>query len=821
MSMASPMSFNTKAYSRDIGADLGDCILSQHQSSSRPESPSQRNWNLPLDADSNRHDFETQPSPFAEYPTKKFLFSEPSPSPISEYPSKKFDPTQPGPISDYPSKKVDFDRVAALRQTMNEEEKDKADIKNKLLLIPKGPSLAVRERSFRTNLQARALALSRNRSAAANLGSARFSSGAKLIASDPKIEKISEGKIDEASQCTNDTASGERKREESLSDFSARLEQSIRVMKTTDIVLDAAGQQQESKTSTIFQNGTLLALTTEKEPMSSRFEKSIPLMKSISSETGPLAIAPYTTPQTPAKEGPSTALSPTKSPIEKQENDVEPPETPAEKHSSRQATPATQKQTLPSLQEVKADIKFEQASGRDASKNTPVALGSRACSKPTPRCGSTPTHLRSFHVDGWKESDLAGNALTEESIAARELKARETYIKAMQTHQALIKTGKGESSPEVMESQKSLQVCYAKIEYWERLKDDYIANPSAYSPDALQSVTYNCDHQALPVTNSQLSFRLSRDLDFAEAQELKAREAYIKAMRDHQELIVKRVRQDSSAWAESQRRQKECLVKLQYWEAKTNGLETSIDEGPSGGEGQPDKRDVYKVSLENKGDRSNSDSILDTVAKSVHDTVTRGVHATFYGRNDGPPRVVVPNNESDISQLDGDAYNAEASSCHAFESFFAFLCTAPKIARKNKSHRSHGDSESKTSKKRQKSVPRKGNKKVRRKVPESMSRQGYGSDGEANGGNGAAKNKPMNEIENQAKEILQFLSNDSAFSNDDDEDRPIPAGSAKERRHQLQTHLETDEEDTLTDEYADEIDYFMDKEGGVNMFCGY
>ena len=151
--------------------------------------------------------------------------------------------------------------------------------------------------------------------------------------------------------------------------------------------------------------------------------------------------------------------------------------------------------------------------------------------------------------------------LMEECIERQELKAREAYIKAMQEHQSLVRSGKvREDSQEFIFSQKKLQAFFAKIEYWENMKNDFQANPSAFNQTARGSVI-----EALSMDNNENN-KESDEEEMVEMNEQKAREAYVKAMQHHQTLIQSGEKPGTPKWVESEKWQQNCLATLQHWE---------------------------------------------------------------------------------------------------------------------------------------------------------------------------------------------------------------------------------------------------------------
>ena len=431
------------------------------------------------------------------------------------------------------------DRVEKLRLAFQQEEEE-GIYEDKLETDPlsrnrSGLSLEVRERSFRTNLQVRALALSRDHSAKVAMG----------------LVKRANDETD-ASAGNNDT---ENKKEETLAEFASRLERSIKMMKASDLGAEALDKEdgEIEDAPEVFQKDNLQSLKSRKEPMSLRIAKSLRLMRANS--TGTVATAKKTEDPVETSYG-SLALTSVDQPVNKTEmgaGDI--------------------KATLTDLTGPKAIegdtvlVQSEEDVTNSISQQNHPAQESRR---------DVAMRQQSFHVDGWKDGLEASNAadnLSEEVIASQELKAREAYIKAMQIHQELIRLGKREESPEVIESKRLLQKCFAKIEFWENMKDDLDVPPTISqnettdAADALIQLDEDRVHvSALKIEHH--GFKVSQDTSFIEAQEKKAREDYINAMREQQELILARIKADTFAWQQSQRRQKQCLAKLKYWEAR-------------------------------------------------------------------------------------------------------------------------------------------------------------------------------------------------------------------------------------------------------------
>lgn len=148
--------------------------------------------------------------------------------------------------------------------------------------------------------------------------------------------------------------------------------------------------------------------------------------------------------------------------------------------------------------------------------------------------------------------------LSADDIAEQELKAREKYIAAQKVHQDLRRKGLSEDSPLVRASAKKLRDCYADIEYWECLGEE-AANRGTKKSGGLQGKFRGRDPYA----------RGTVDVD---QEATKARDAYMHAMKRHQELVPKRVPTSSKEWIDSQNRVNDALSNLQYWEGRSQFL---------------------------------------------------------------------------------------------------------------------------------------------------------------------------------------------------------------------------------------------------------
>ena len=162
---------------------------------------------------------------------------------------------------------------------------------------------------------------------------------------------------------------------------------------------------------------------------------------------------------------------------------------------------------------------------------------------------SKPNFLEKFNlstVSNQKEvaERSPSDILNAEHFAEQELKARETYIKAVKEHQAMKASGVSEESVQWKKSEKKLHDTYAQIEYWESLVNE---EPTVKIPDQVSV--------AKP------------DIDI-EGEEQKARDAYINSMVHHQSLVNKGVSTHSEQWIESQAKLHECLANLQHWEER-------------------------------------------------------------------------------------------------------------------------------------------------------------------------------------------------------------------------------------------------------------
>jgi hypothetical protein len=150
-------------------------------------------------------------------------------------------------------------------------------------------------------------------------------------------------------------------------------------------------------------------------------------------------------------------------------------------------------------------------------------------------------------------AELINNVLTAENIAEQELKARECYIRATKAHMQLQQAGVQPGSDEFKKSEKILRDCYAQIEYWECIGEEQTGMSAASSHEA-------------QVAFGRLDPK-SKQIDF-DAEETKARDAYLYAMLKHQGIVNSGVSTTSEKWKESLKQLEESLLAFQYWEGR-------------------------------------------------------------------------------------------------------------------------------------------------------------------------------------------------------------------------------------------------------------
>jgi len=179
--------------------------------------------------------------------------------------------------------------------------------------------------------------------------------------------------------------------------------------------------------------------------------------------------------------------------------------------------------------------------------------------------------------------------MTEEAIMEEEVKAREAYISAMRIQSELLQNGHKANSAEMTKSNKVLQACYARMEYLEKKRENRRVIADDTTPRAARDTSKSDmtarvpgpDDAAEPASKisgdpddvptkpiKQFSFNVSQDPEFTGEQERMARQEYVNALRNHQDLIVKRISPDTFAWKRSEQRQAATLAKLKYWEAR-------------------------------------------------------------------------------------------------------------------------------------------------------------------------------------------------------------------------------------------------------------
>jgi hypothetical protein len=429
-----------------------------------------------------------------------------------------------------------------LAESLSRDEDHKSTKEAKEDLQEEAEALAKREQSFRTNLQRRAQA-TRERS----LRTVKFE--------------------EEIEQRNPSFAEGDE--EQIHSHFVSRLERSIRLMSAVDS--DDSVKSAESELPLkpdIPPNNTATPMVGNTPQADTRRKSGIPP----TAETEQNSIKSSTDAE-PASEGLQRSFGLTATAASAAGDDTEPSIPP--KAVNEQTSTKKNLNTDPKTS-INEDI---ERNGARIQKS--VRLMNKGLGLSTQKSLETEEVIasreRSFHTDGWKSSinDIQGPdvVLTEEHLAMQELKAREAYIKAMNFHQVLVKSGKDESSSEVRESQRKLQICFAKIEYWENLKMKIKSNPDAFAPAVqnklVKPLSSDIDEDEPGYSKSHTDSPC-KDKAYIEAQELKAREDYIKAMQHHQTLVTSKQKPGSLVWVESEERQQACLAKLQYWESLNN-----------------------------------------------------------------------------------------------------------------------------------------------------------------------------------------------------------------------------------------------------------
>jgi hypothetical protein len=152
--------------------------------------------------------------------------------------------------------------------------------------------------------------------------------------------------------------------------------------------------------------------------------------------------------------------------------------------------------------------------------------------------------------------ELINNVLTAENIAEQELKARERYIRATKAHMQLQQAGVEANSDAFMKSEKILRDCYAQIEYWECIGEEMSG----------MSVAGSHDSQVMKGAFGKLDPK-TKQIDF-DAEETKARDAYLYAMLNHQGIVNSGISTTSEKWKESLKQLEESLLAFQYWEGR-------------------------------------------------------------------------------------------------------------------------------------------------------------------------------------------------------------------------------------------------------------
>jgi hypothetical protein len=136
-------------------------------------------------------------------------------------------------------------------------------------------------------------------------------------------------------------------------------------------------------------------------------------------------------------------------------------------------------------------------------------------------------------------------------------------------------------------------------------------------------------------------------------KELKAREAYIKAMRYHQVLISKKVPLDSPEWIKSQQRQHECLATLNYWESLNNEVVLpAFDEIHLANARPEPSKSVYRVSQENKEDRQNGVTMIESILVHARDRFVKAMMKTTEEKASPTKNDGISSKGSDVSKFD-------------------------------------------------------------------------------------------------------------------------------------------------------------------------
>jgi hypothetical protein len=667
-----------------------------------------------------------------------------------------------------------------------------------------GPSLAVREQSFRTNLQARALALSKGRSALTSCGSVKSGStlhptSTELIGSDGSNESTTESDTDE-----------------SFAEFARKIEASILQMKTYEF--DDLLRGNDTNESPVHEVPPAPKGSTPRSSSRVTTGARVQKVRSVPAE-GKAAPGPKA--QSTRKDNPRDSKWPkfqktlslikgrrTQSSLipgrptpsvrklkQRRSNSVHSLDLPTQEHGLSQEnvrglafqlndeyTDCKVKETEQSGSPSNAsfvkhmfsdDGKKREMEQLDVARKVSFMQHEFSAISATNKekrldlpsnvklMRNISTRTRSFHTDGWKEwTTELSDVMTEEVIAAEELKAREAYIGAMHAHQSLLKSGKDENSDDALASQKILQACFANIEHWETVKMDFKANPSALSPRAVQSPAETLSSvkpaHDFAAAHTAIQEQMSGDPQdhlYVGEKELNAREAYIIAMRYHQVLISKKVPLDSPEWIKSQERQQECLATLNYWESLNNEVVLPAFDEIHSAKARPElSKSVYRVSQENKEDRRNGATTIESILVYLRD---RFLKATMNATEEKPTKNDgISSKGSDVSKFDNAGWTNPLGALGAillplcFDS--AWLRDLESVcgsARPMNTSRGKANENVEISKKKAKPITEKA----------EADRRSYGSDEETHNQTQASSAKMQREVERQAKRILRHL----------------------------------------------------------------
>ncbi|CAB9524187.1 expressed unknown protein [Seminavis robusta] len=562
------------------------------------------------------------------------------------------------------------------------------------------PSLAMRESLFRTTLQARALALKANR---------------PTVSSNPSIKSKPTG-TDGGSEQGNigESESSTRPGGESLTEFANRLEKSIRMMRTFDLIEEdssegnrkvatsgeeasspeagtddplavsnasrAAGSANDSKNG----SETRRSSSRHKAKWGPKFKKTFSLIKSKHSRTK----AP--SPHSDMTTGEGSASSEVTDLVKTLDDAVQKLQDAAGNTDLNAATGGDRKDEIGASEDNKDkndEIGDKKGKNGEIGESGTSVIDDIVASDNGSKVESphkVKTRVTSFHNDGWKEGETEGNMteelMTEESIAAQELRAREAYIKALQENQALLSSGMSPTSPEVVKSQQILQERFAKIEYWERMREEFNAGPQAETPRVLSGTSL-----ASPKSISAVPPALSgdpQDVCYVGEKELKARETYIKAMRQHQELVSANVKPDSPEWIKSEKAKEECLANLQFWENLNSEVEIPVFEksGVTISRTSSPKA-VYRVSQENKDDRHHTAPMLESLVLAARDKLFKGTLSfdTTFSSKKSPVASAKKSTSTNgvaasLEKLHAPCHSCQEDGCDGWASTFDTVC---------------------------------------------------------------------------------------------------------------------------------------------------